>query len=113
MDNMKIINLTPHEVTIYDKEGFVKETFESEGIARVKQTSVKIGELNGIELVKTSYGEPEGLPAFAEGTYYIVSQITANAAREQGRTTADLLLTSDSVRDAEGNIVGCRQLAQL
>jgi len=108
-----IKNLTPHAINIILDDGAVIHTFPSEGIARAAQTSEVAGELNGIELVRTSFGAPMGLPEPQQDTYYIVSLATANAAREHGRRCDDLLLTSDPVRDAEGRIIGCRRLAVL
>ena len=107
----KIINLTPHTVSIVDEDGTVKATFPSEGSARADQIATKIGELDGIELVSMKFGATENLPASEDGTYYIVSVITANAAKAEGRTTSDLVITADPVRDDSGRIIGCRRFA--
>lgn len=106
-----IKNLTPHTVSIVNEDGTVKATFPSEGIARANQTAEHVGELDGIELVSMKFGKTEDLPAPAEGVYYIVSVITANAAKAEGRTTGDLVITADPVRDADGRIVGCKRFA--
>ena len=107
----KIINLTPHTVSIVDEDGTVTATFPSEGSARADQIATKIGELDGIELVSMKFGATENLPASEDGTYYIVSVITANAAKAEGRTTSDLVITADPVRDDSGRIIGCRRFA--
>lgn len=111
-----IKNLTPHAVNLCDADGNVFATFESTGtIARAKQTDVPSGTItvNGIELalVRTEFGSPVDLPETEEGVYLVVSIITANAAKASGRTTDDLLITSNPVRDADGRIVGCRYFA--
>lgn len=108
-----IKNLTPHTVTVLNEDGSALATFESEGVARATQTTEKVGNIEGIPLVRTHFGEPVNLPEAEEGTYLIVSLATANAAREYGRTTEDLVLTCEPVRNAEGQIIGCRSLAQL
>ena len=108
-----IVNLTPHTVSILAEDGTVFREFPSEGLARASQSQVYAGEIDGIELVRTSFGAPIGLPEPQMDTYYIVSLATANAARYAGRRVDDLLLTSDPVRDAEGRIIGCRRLALL
>lgn len=108
-----IKNLTPHTVTILNEDGSVLAAFESEGVARATQKTERVGEIEGIPLVRTTFGEPIDLPDPEEGTYFIVSPATANAAREYGLTTKDLLLTCEPVRNAEGQIIGCRSLAQL
>ncbi|MBR3319566.1 hypothetical protein IKG06_03635 [Candidatus Saccharibacteria bacterium] len=107
----KIVNLTPHTVNIVAEDGTIKAAFPSEGIARASQIAEYVGELDGIELVSMKFGATEDLPAPAEGVYYIVSVITANAAKAEGRTTDDLVITADPVRDADGRIIGCKRFA--
>ena len=82
---MKVVNLTPHEVTVYDDDDVVIKSYPSEGVARARQTDVLVGDLNGIPVVKTEFGEVTGLPESARGTVYVVSFITANAAKAHGR----------------------------
>lgn len=106
-----IINLTPHAITLCLQDGSALKTFKSEGVARATQSTVEVGELDGIRLVRTSFGEPVGLPDPVDGTFLIVSLATANAARQYGRDVKDLLLTSDPVRDEQGRIIGCRAFA--
>ena len=108
---MTIINLTPHTVTIIGEDGVIKATFPSQGIARATQSAQRVGELDGIELVSMQFGEPENLPDPVAGTYYVVSIITANAAKAVGRRVDDLLITADSVRDEAGRIIGCKRFA--
>lgn len=111
MTNANIINLTPHTVNICSEDGSIICSYESKGIARAKQTAEHVGEIDGVELVSMKFGEPEDLPDYAEDTYYVVSIITANAAKAVGRRVDDLLITSDPVRDAGGRIVGCKRFA--
>ena len=106
-----IKNLTPHTVNVIAEDGTIKATFPSEGIARASQTAEHVGELNEIELVSMRFGATEDLPAPVDGTYYIVSVITANAAKAEGRTTSDLVITADPVRDDSGRIIGCKRFA--
>ena len=106
-----IRNQTPHTVNIVAEDGSIKAAFPSEGIARAFQTAEHVGELDGIELVSMKFGATEDLPAPEDGTYYIVSVITANAAKAEGRTTSDLVITADSVRDDSGRIIGCKRFA--
>lgn len=109
----KIVNLTPHTISVFNEDGTIKAVFPSEGIARASQTAEHIGEINGIELVSMRFGQTDGLPVPTEGTYYIVSVVTANAARAEGRTTNDLIITTDPVRDADGRIIGCKRFATI
>lgn len=60
---MKIINLTPHNVNLYLKEGKVKVFKPSGKIARLETTTENVGCLdNGIPLTKTIFGKTTGLP---------------------------------------------------
>ena len=111
---MNVINLTPHDVRVYDNDGnVVIMTYPSAGVARARQTDVHVGDLNGIPVVKTEFGEVVGLPEPVEGTVFIVSLITANAAKAYGRTTDDLLVTSKPVRDGQKQVIGCRAFARV
>jgi hypothetical protein len=112
----KIVNLTPHMVTLYKGKAAIA-TFPSQGLARARQADEHVTDLMiegyDVPLVRSVYGEVTGLPAPHGETMYIVSLATAMAARSGGRTTNDLLLTSDLVRDGEGAIIGCRRFAIL
>lgn len=105
-----IINLTPHTVTVLNPDNTVKQSFESVGVARAEQHMVECGELEGIRLVRMEFGPPVGLPDPSDGTYYIVSAITIDAARKHGRALWDLFYVADTVRDEHGHIAGCRAL---
>ena len=105
-----IKNLTPHTVNIVAEDGSIV-MFPSEGIARASQVAEHVGELDGIELVTMKFGATQDLPAPQEGVYYIVSVITANAAKAEGRGADDLVITADPVRDADGRIIGCKRFA--
>ncbi len=115
---MQIINLTPHPVVVMDEMRNTLLTIAPSGIvARAAQTDKVIGavEVDGVSvpLVKSAFGEVEGLPEPTEGTAYLVSIITLNAAVANGRTTEDLLLTSGAVRDDGGQILGCTRFARV
>lgn len=129
----EIINLTPHTVELYWEEGFgnleqvnpttwvadyvepalIRETYPSQGIARVKVATIDADPINGIPIVKSQYGEIEGLPDYQENVYYIVSLPTISAALSTGRTTADLLSPHKVVRSrSNGSLVlGCMGFA--
>ena len=99
-----LINLTPHDITIVvgDRTEVIKPT----GLARCQEKSVQVGVINGwIPVYETEYGEVSGLPAPAEDTLYIVSVIVAKAKEVQSR--ADIYVPAKTLRDANGNIIGC------
>ena len=105
-----IINMTPHAVVMY-RDGQVAATFESDGVARARQSDEVVGSLLGFDTVRSVFGATEGLPDYVENTFVIVSAITGNAAKASGRRTDDLLLTSGLVRDEDGKILGCTAFA--
>ena len=106
MPCMTIKNYTPHPVNIIGSNGTT--TIPSTGLIRLQATTVADEPINGIPTSYTAFGEPEGLPPYEEGTYYIVSQIVKSALPER----ADLLVPAEVVRDEAGNIIGCRSLGR-
>jgi len=123
----QLINLTPHDIIITNENCRPLLTIRRSGvIARVRQsrklTEVLIASerlddvtthLVQIPVVRTTYGEVEGLPEPQPNTYYIVSIIVAQALRGE----RDDLLYPDTgpgsvCRDQDGRIVGVRFLAK-
>lgn len=105
-----ILNMTTACGVMF-KDGAIVATFESNGVARARQSDEVVGSLLGFDTVRSVFGSCEGLPDFVEGTFVIVSAITGNAAKASGRHTDDLLLTSGLVRDEDGKILGCTAFA--
>lgn len=107
---MKIINLTPHEVTIVNGDN--KLIYDPSGvIARVTAKTVYTGEVinSFIPVSKTEYGEVENLPEYEEGTVYIVSSLVAQRVPDR----KDVFIPNESIRDEKGRIVGCRSLGRI
>ena len=105
LNGVEIINLTPHAVNLILSTGTL--TIPSEGLTRCSQQDVLVGNIAGIDITETSYGEVQGLPEPRENTYYIVSRLVLNACRDRN----DLLVPNELVRDDKGNIIGCQSLA--
>lgn len=63
-------------------------------------------EIDGVKITTTQFGEPEGLPDFEEGVFYITSQLVKSALPQR----SDLLVPAEVVRDENGNIIGCKSL---
>ena len=102
-----LLNFTPHPITIVNADGKIMRTIESSGLVRLKTSTVSAGfSLQDIPVTTTQFGEPEGLPNYNEGVYYIVSQIVKSALPSR----KDLLVPAEVVRDEKGNILGCRSL---
>ena len=104
---VNFINMTPHAINLVNDDGIVYCTIEPCGsLIRLKATTERIKEIDGIKLSTTVFGEPEGLPDYVEGTYYIVSQLVKSALPSRD----DLLVPAEMVRDEKGCIVGCKSL---
>lgn len=104
----KLINMTPHAIGIVDGQNNLIMTIPASGSQiRLKTSTVSAGiEVQGVPVTKTVFGEPEGLPEYVEGTYIIVSQLVKTALPLR----TDLLVPAEVVRDASGNILGCKSL---
>jgi hypothetical protein len=108
----QIINLTPHAIVIFDDDGETSADFPPSGIiARAAETSVLVGNVNGVPTKRKTFGEVTDLPEPTPNTYLVVSALAGLAAKAGGRDCADLLLTADPVRDEGGRIIGCRSFA--
>lgn len=103
----KIINKTPHAVYLLNADGSILRVFpKSNGMIRVNEIVEDIGEIDGIPISSTNWGETNEVPEYIEGTYYIVSQLVKNALPER----KDLLVPKGAVRDDKGNVIGCTRL---
>lgn len=98
---MKIINLTPHAITITDGT-----TFPPSGkVARVSVQQLDAGTIDGIPVKTQTFGDIVDLPDPTDDTIYIVSAIVLSAAKAAGRTDVIAPNTAQAVRDEKGNIV--------
>lgn len=118
---MKVVNLTPHELTVY-QDGQVMIRIPASGtVARVKSRATFVGNVQlddiyggwTIPIVKTEYGEIENLPDPQPGTVNIVSILVAQVL--QGKR--DDVVAPDTgpesvVRDSEGKILGVRRFTR-
>ena len=107
---MKVVNLTPHTLTIITGSGAV--TIPPSGtVARVTVTRDSAGTvtIDGVDvpLSRTTYGAVTDLPDPEPGTLYIVSSLVAAAARDRN----DLVVPDALVRDDQGRVIGARGLA--
>ena len=99
---MKIVNLTPHDITFINSEG-ESETFMASGeVARVEQFLFAIPD-SKYNLKSCIKGCVEGLPAKEINTVYIVSAMV----REELPERDDIWSPTSFIRDEEGRIVGC------
>jgi len=116
---VKLVNLTPHNITIVDENCKPIAIIPRSGVvARVSQIRNPLYNLildNGVEIpvVENTYGEVQGLPDPDEDTYYIVSVIVANAVKGKRYDVLYPDTGPGSVcRDENGRIVGVRFLVK-
>ena len=128
--DVNLINLTPHILRIFEfddveynaksKSFYLKKKDKynipiiltpGNNIPRVKISRNEVYKLNGIPVIKNCYGEIKNDPIEIDGTYYIVSAITANAFRNKNRN--DILVPNQIVRDERGQIIGCVSFSNI
>jgi len=105
---MRLVNLTPHYVTLYRADGTVDPIPPSGSVARVTQETTRVGTVAGVPVVTTRRGPVTGLPDFEadDGAGYIVSALVRLALPER----IDIFSPADLVRNAAGAVIGCRSL---
>lgn len=116
---MRLINLTPHTVTIITKTKSVvvqpSEEFDPPRVITEKGERSEIELSNGVaipvmEMCLTSHIDSDTpMPKPEKDTFYIVSRIVAGAAPDRD----DLLIPGALVRDEKGNVTGCLGLSRL
>lgn len=108
---MIIINKTPHPVHIVNESGGIVKTYYEDGGSKIRLAVKTVRDIpleDGTPTSRSEFGEPEGLPEFKEGVFYIVSQLVKNALPDR----TDLLVPAEVVRDGNGNIIGCKSLGR-
>ena len=105
---MTIINLTPHGVNLKIAGEMVE--IPSTGLARCVCNESKVGEVDGINIYRNSYGGVTGLPEPQEDTIYVVSRIVAEAVKGSRN---DVYVVTRTIRNSDGQIVGAEGLAVI
>ncbi len=108
---MALINLTPHKVTVLDKDGNILMEIETSGyVPRIgirRETILSLSETIGVPVWKSVPDECNGLPIEYRyeqaGTYLIVSRVV----KAQFPDRKDLLVPDELVRDDDGRVIGC------
>jgi hypothetical protein len=120
------VNLTPHTIVIALTENriVIKPTAPAERVkveqitnrivikptapaARVKVEQITAGEIDGVPVVRTVYGQIENLPAPEEGVIYITSALVAQVAQRPDVLSPD---TGPTAIRENGQIVAVRAL---
>ena len=112
---MKIINLTPHSVSILKPDGTPLDLAPSGQVARVSTRVQDAGQLDGIPVVQQTFGDVAGLPDPQDGVAYLVSGLVLSAVKAAGGRPdvfAPDTSPDSAVRDDGGRIVAVRRLVQ-
>lgn len=112
---VKIVNLTPHAINLVGQDGTQIAVFQPSGnIARCTTnktvvSTVAVGDTT-VNVNRTTFRGVTGLPDEEEGTFFIVSAIVAQAMKGD---RYDLLIVDNTVRDEEGQIIGCTSFGSI
>lgn len=112
---MRLVNLTPHSIDVYDENNRKVLSIPPSGIVlRAVAIREKVGEINGIPVYSVKYRVPE-LPEPRKGVYYIVSSVVLMLLKAYGIQRDDVLSpdTDRAVRDDKGRIVGVRGFVRM
>lgn len=90
---MNLINLTPHALRIRvnsDNRDAIPDPSDivldpAPTPARVSVKTVQVGDVNGIPVVSSQYGDIVGLPDPIDGVVYVASMVVAQKAALDGR----------------------------
>lgn len=107
----KIINLTPHEVAVYQNSEQTAYFDPSGNVARADVMQKISGYISqddiSVPLYRLDYKNLTGLPDPSRDTFYIVSAKTLMAAVALNRDTSDLFTPANILRDPYGFAIGC------
>lgn len=107
---MQIINLTPHTIKVVDVNNQVIREYPASGIvARAATIAEAVGEVDGIAVKHTAFGEVQGLPEPQDGVIYLVSMVVAQAVKRLDIIAPD---TGPTAYRENGLIVGVRNFTQ-
>lgn len=113
-DMTKLINLTPHSITLCAPDGaLLAEIAPSGQVARVTTTPGALTEVAGVPVPvaqPTAFGAVEGLPAAQASTFYIVSTLVAQVAKRADVLSPGTAPADGAIRDEAGRIVGVTRL---
>jgi len=113
MKNVKLVNLTGHDVSVVLPSGSVYTIPKSQDVAIVEEirnfveSVIVAGE--EVPVYINNYGDVRGLPDQQDGVYYIVPLKVAKAAQHR----SDLLVVDNVQKNERGYIVGCKSFSKI
>lgn len=115
---MNFINLTPHVLNVVDADGNQLFSVAPSGkSARVTTDQTVVGSVVGVDIVRTVFGDVDGLPDPQPDTVYIVSTLVLQALKANDIQRDDVVAPDTSpasvVRNADGQIIGVKRFQVL
>ena len=104
---MKMVNLCPHDLTIYRANGEIVTLPKSGRVARIVAKTLPNDMIDGIIVERVYRDEIAGLPDPQEGVVYIASAVIAADVRRP-----DVLSPGRLVRDDDGAVIGAAGLVR-
>lgn len=105
----EIINVTPHDVNIVDGSGIVRTFARSGVVARISTNDVVVGDINGIPIIESTFGDPTGIPDPAPDTVFIVSRMVAAAFPDR----SDFVIPGPLIRNEQGVVIGANGFGRV
>ena len=106
--DVMLVNATPHELNIVQKDGTVLTLASSGVVPRCESNELVDRAIGLIEVTRQTLGHVQGLPDQIPGVYFIVSRLVASATERE-----DLLVPGALLRDDQGKVIGCKGLSRL
>jgi hypothetical protein len=105
-----IVNLTPYPIL------GPQDMWELPPSGVIARAVERVTPADPIDGIPTSYVECDGvrdLPGPADERWYVVSTVTAQAAKQWGRIISDLLIPGEQVCDKDGKITHYKWLQRV
>ena len=112
----RIINLTPYDIHVVDRDGEVHVFAKAENPARCSEEIAETSFVGNFQLTVKQMGTIKGLPnstGAGLGIFFVVSRVVYEQAIKSGRDCSDLLIPGDAIRDDNGRIIGSVGFSKL
>ena len=106
---VSLCNLTQHYIRLYRPDGTALELPPSGKVARVASAPEILGEVEGVPVLYTTYGQALNLPDPQEGVMYITSWVVAEVMKRADVVCPDTSPRS-AVRDEHVKLLGVKAL---
>lgn len=109
----KILNLTPHSLTLRAPDGTDTVIAPSGTVARVTATPGELETIPGVPVPVArpdAFGDVEGLPEFEEGTIYIVSALVGARVVRPDVFTLGTGPSDGAIRNDKGQVIAVTRL---